>query len=202
MDGQHMETLSDLALVDNIKNKKNEEESLKELINRHSGIYLNMVHSFMKNANNPSLKEDVIAEKDYIIYSSALKYDEKKGAKFSTHVGNEAKWACLNAANKNKKYVELFDNQFDLTEIEHNSLEESHHFNSNVVNTFIEYAESCSDKRIAKIFKLRYSSDKKLTPWRKISKEMNLSIQGCINIHNNALNILSKKVKSKYEINY
>lgn len=197
-----MEALSDLTLVYNIKNKTNEEESLKELIHRHSGIYLNMVNSFMKNANNSSLKEDIIAEKDYVIYYSALKYDEKKGAKFSTHVGNEAKWACLNATNKNKKYLELFDNQFDLSEIEYNSSEENMNFNAKIIKTFIEYAESCRDKRIAKIFKLRYSNGKKLTPWRKISAEMDLSIQGCINIHNNALNVLSKQIKSKYEINY
>ena len=46
---------------------------------------------------------------------------------------------------------------------------------------------------------MRYSGLNKLTPWRKISKKMNLSIQGCINIHNAALKKISKNVKTKYE---
>ena len=44
---------------------------------------------------------------------------------------------------------------------------------------------------------MRYgSSNNKLTPWRAIADNLDLSIQGCINIHNKFIN----KVKS--EINY
>jgi len=48
---------------------------------------------------------------------------------------------------------------------------------------------------------MRYENTNKLTPWRKISKEMDLSIQGCINIHNSALKTIAKKIKSEYEFN-
>ena len=36
----------------------------------------------------------------------------------------------------------------------------------------------------------------KLTPWRKVGKNLNLSIQGCINIHNQALDYIRKKLKT------
>ena len=52
-----------------------------------------------------------------------------------------------------------------------------------------------SDFRVAKIFSMRYfdSDTNKLTSWKVISKELKMSIQGCINIHNKFI----KKIKSK-----
>ena len=98
-----METLSDLDLINSIKNKNKINECLQELIDRHSGIYLDIVNSFLKNCNNDSLRHEIINDKEYAIYNSVLKYDENRGTKFSTFLGNEAKWICLNASNKNKK---------------------------------------------------------------------------------------------------
>jgi DNA-directed RNA polymerase specialized sigma subunit len=160
-----------------------------------------MVNSFMKNCNNDSLREEIVNEKEYVIYNSVLKYDENKGTKFSTFLGNEAKWTCLNASNKNKKYLELNDHSFDFSELKCENNIEEENFKNLVLENFMKYAADHPDKRVEKIFRMRYASTRKLTPWRKISKQMKLSIQGCINIHNNALNILSKKIKSKYEIN-
>jgi len=62
---------------------------------------------------------------------------------------------------------------------------------------FQECLEKESDDRVKKIVDMRYgSSNNKLTPWRAIADNLDLSIQGCINIHNKFIN----KVKS--EINY
>ena len=43
-----METLSDSDLIKSIKKKKKVDECLQELIDRHSGIYLDIVNSFLK----------------------------------------------------------------------------------------------------------------------------------------------------------
>jgi len=196
-----MDNLSDLDLVNNIKHNKNTDTCLQELIERHSGIYLEMVNSFLKNCNNDYLKQEIINDKELVIYNSALKYDENRGTKFSTFLGNEAKWVCLNASNKNKKYIELNDNSFDFNNLTCETTVEEESFKENILESFKIQASQHPDKRVEKIFKMRYANTKKLTPWRKISKQMNLSIQGCINIHNNALNVLSKKIRSKYEIN-
>lgn len=195
-----MENLSDLELVNNIKKNKEVNESLQSLIDRHSGIYLEIVNSFMRSCKNDSLKSDVIDDKDHAIYNSALKYDETKGTKFSTFLGNEAKWICLNAQNKNKKYTELTDYNYDLDLLSEESTKVKINFENEILKDFNEEIKKHPDKRIHKIFNMRYSGDKKLTPWRKISKVMNLSIQGCINIHNSALNTVSKNIRSKYEI--
>lgn len=195
-----MEVLSDQDLINNIKTNNQTNESLQELIDRHSGIYIEIVNSFLRNCNNDSLKDDILKDKDLAIYDSAIKYNEEKGAKFSTFLGNEAKWACLNASNKNKKYLELNDSSFDLEDIKCENQEPADHFKQQVLSEFNEHIKNHPDKRIQKIFSMRYSGNKKLTPWRKISKEMKLSIQGCINIHNAALNSISKIIRSQHEI--
>ena len=41
---------------------------------------------------------------------------------------------------------------------------------------------------------MRYFDDKKLTPWKKIAKKLELSIQGCIKIHNKHLTEIKKYV--------
>jgi hypothetical protein len=107
---------------------------------------------------------------------------------------------CLNASNKNKKYVELNDNTYDFECIKDTYEHTVVNFQDQILKEFNEEINKHPDKRIQKIFSMRYSGNKKLTPWRKISKAMNLSIQGCINIHNAALNSISKNIRSKYEI--
>ena len=94
--------LSDNQLVKNIQNSIDSENSLKELVSRHSGIYLDMVHGY-SSKNNTSSMEEMIKEKEYEIYVSALNYNPNKGAKFSTYLGNQTKWKCLNILNKKKK---------------------------------------------------------------------------------------------------
>ena len=195
-----MEILSDLDLVKNIKKKVNVNESLQKLIDRHSGIYLDIVNSFLKNCNNSSVKDDIINDKDFAIYNTALKFDETRGTKFSTFLGNEAKWMCLNANNKNKKFIELNDQSCDLDKIKDETEVDNKHFEDLILKDFQEEIKNHPDPRIKKIFEMRYSGNKKLVPWRKISKKMNLSIQGCINIHNSALKSISKNIRSKYEI--
>lgn len=196
-----MEILSDSDLIENIKNSKNVEESLLELIDRHSGIYLEMVNSFLKNCNNDSLKNDIVSEKDLIIYNSALKYDSSKGTKFSTFLGNEAKWTCLNASNRNKKFLELTDQNFDFHTLKEEKEVGKEDLKTQILTKFKKHLDVYPGKRVSKIFNMRYENTNKLTPWRKISKEMDLSIQGCINIHNSALKTIAKKIKSEYEFN-
>jgi hypothetical protein len=61
----------------------------------------------------------------------------------------------------------------------------------NLKNIFKIVGKS-NDTRVQKIFKMRYSGKNKLTPWKKIAKKLDLSIQGCINIHNKYLEEIKK----------
>ena len=101
---------SDLNLINNIKSGKDVNRALLELIQRHSGIYVNMIEAFAAKTSNYINYTELIEEKDYYIYKSVLKFNPRKGAKFSTHLGNETRWMCLNLYNKNKKNNENLAN--------------------------------------------------------------------------------------------
>lgn len=95
-----IEDLTDCALTDLIK-RENSEDALNELILRHSGIYVDMLKKFGFKCLTNNQVQDIMSEKDYVIYKAALEYDENK-AKFSTHLANKAKYLCLTQKTKNK----------------------------------------------------------------------------------------------------
>ena len=139
-------------------------------------------------------KNLLVGEKDSTIYSAALNYDPTRKTKFSTHLANQTKWKCLNILNKKKKnkefqlddnsnYDEPFSDGF-LREID----------KGEAFSLFNKCLKKEKDERVKKIIDLRYGVDNnKLTPWRKIAEELDMSIQGCINIHNKFINKVKKE---------
>jgi hypothetical protein len=95
----------------------------------------------------------------------------------------------------------LTDQNFDFQTLKEEKETEKEDFKNQILNKFRKHLDIYPDKRVSKIFNMRYENVNKLTPWRKISKEMDLSIQGCINIHNSALKTIAKKIKLEYEFN-
>lgn len=191
--------MNDEDLVLNIQSHKNIEESLNELINRHSGLCIDMINGYMGRNSNSSMKDDLIKDKDYYIYYSALKYDPDRGSKFSTYLGNEVKWKCLNTYNKtkNKKHISI---ENEILEIKHFQ-ENKNKSDNEIFNHIISYANNDPDERVGKIFHLRYIEGKNnnVMPWRMVSEKLKMSIQGCINIHNDALQKIKLKLKKNYE---
>ena len=98
---------TDLTLINKIKDC-HDEDSLLELINRHSGIYHTMVNYFLSGNQNVGDKTALSEEKNLNIYSSALSYDPNRKTKFSTHLANQTKWKCLNIINKKKRNREVY----------------------------------------------------------------------------------------------
>jgi len=188
--------LSDEELVKNIKEDRNPQDNLSELINRHSGIYLEMINGYTTKSLNQSFRDEMLADKEYQIYASALKYNPEKGAKFSTYLGNETKWKCLNFYNKNKRHPsipiqeELID-FFNYKFVEENS---PNIIKNVIFQKIISKAKQHPDQRVGKIFHLRYVEGRNNTvmPWKYISSKLKLSIQGCINIHNTAIKQLQQ----------
>ena len=182
----------DLLLISNVK-KSNDEGSLKELINRHSGIYVEMVNKYLPDSMEGINKEDVLEDKNFCIYDAAIKFDETKNAKFSTYIGNLARWKCLNIYNKNIKFPqssisEIYDKSVSC-DSELKNIEDQEE-----LKNIFKMIEESKDERVKKIFKMRYKSGTRLTPWKKIAKKLGLSIQGCINIHNKHLQEIKRYV--------
>ena len=174
---------------------------LRELIKRHSGIFVDMVSKLVVRSNTFCNKPEILEEKDYCIYDSIMTFDESRGVKFSTHLANKTKWLCLRAYNKTKGRVILpssnlqFD--FDLSHLKDDgpikniSKKDAFSYATKIISKL-------PDKRAIKILRMRYIQGKgnKLMPWREISEEIGLSKQACIDIHNKTLIKLRNKIKT------
>lgn len=194
--------MHDKDLIDAVQsNPKHCSDELQQLIDRHSGIYMDIVNNYIPSDCNFLRKSDILEEKDYRIYLAALKYRDDKGAKFSTYLGNETKWMCLNLFNKNKNRQSI---SLDRTHYSQNeeSAYEVESFDVEFFDKIIELAKKHPDQRVYKIFKNRYIDGNlnKVMSWNEISKNLEMSIQGCINIHNSALEYFKNKLRK--EINY
>jgi len=171
--------------------------SLSELINRHSGICVSICqrYSLVLSAEGVSLDE-LKENKDYVIYQAALSYKNSKNIKFSSWLGNCMKYYCLNTINSNKKKTKLRE-RYSIhlpNENDSQSLTKK--------NEDIDYINSIllklKDKRISKIYSLRYSPEyRKPLSWKKISERMGISSQTAINLHDKGRLIINKKANSK-----
>lgn len=193
--------LSDLQLIENLKNDVDIEDSLTELVQRHSGIYLDMVNNYA-SPNSPFIDYDeLIQDKEYKIYHAAIKYNKDKGAKFSTYLGNETKWMCLNLYNRNKRrpafHSEYLENMAEDSDPADDTINES--IKNDLFNKVLSIIKEHPDNRVEKIFKMRYivGARNKVMPWKQIGDEMNLSIQGCINIHNSAVEHVQQQLEQE-----
>jgi hypothetical protein len=187
---------SDPHLTSLVKEEDNE-EALNLLIDRHSGIYADMVKRYASKSLSVNEIYDLMNEKDYVIYKAALEYDESK-AKFSTHVGNKAKYLCLSKKTASKKnYRTLSFESIDYSE----QSSEMHPNDKCEINEsftkIMSLINNHHDDRVKTIFKERYFGGErgKLNTWKKIGDQIGLSAQGCINIHDRTLLEFQKHVK-------
>ncbi len=193
-----IEDLTDSALTALIK-AENDEDALDELISRHSGIYVDMLKKFGMNCLTHNQVSDIMKDKDYVIYRAALEYDESK-AKFSTHLANKTKYMCLTQKTKNKnsrisanfEEVQFAQKDKGYTPDEECKLNDSF---SRIINLINKH----KDKRLKTIFHQRYFCGRggKLKPWKDVAKTLNLSAQGCINIHNKAIKEIGSRIENE-----
>ncbi len=185
----------DTLLIDKVK-MYNDEKALCELINRHSGIYINIINRYGGKSLNQSQIKDMIDDKNYQIYKAAIEYNFSK-SKFSTFLANKTKYICLTNKTNNKKnsnIVNFDDIEWNQGDGRFDPSEESsrNEFFSKIFNLINHH----KDLRVKAIFKERYFSNTngKLKAWKDIAEKVDLSIQGCINIHNRAVKEFQEKI--------
>jgi DNA-directed RNA polymerase specialized sigma subunit len=188
---------SDISLIEKVKNDA-DLNSLNILIERHSGIYLDMVNSVIPNNCDFLDKNDIIEDKNISIYKAVMNYDENKKTKFSTYLGNETRWKCLNLFNRGTKYKYLDINDFN----DDKNLSDDEMLNKisskEILDKVYNIANTHKDERVKKIINLRYNlgEGNKTMPWKNISERVNISIQGCINIHDRFIEEIKKEIQN------
>jgi DNA-directed RNA polymerase sigma subunit (sigma70/sigma32) len=157
-----------------------------------------MIHNYVPSNTIFTNKDELISDKEYNIYQAALKFDSSRGAKFSTYLGNETKWMCLNIYNKNKKHPEIATEELylDLNQ-DFSTNDHEKNIERELFKKIMELLKDYPDSRISQIFSMRYveGSKNKVMPWKEVSQKIDMSIQGCINIHDATVQKLKIKLK-------
>ena len=128
-------------------------------------------------------------------------YSPDKKTKFSTWLGNCARYHCLNFLNSNGKYVSTEDESIK-SAIDSQTKESYTDSRDGLSNSeyIFNILYQLKDKRIAEVFRLRYFKDfgrKKKPTWSRIAKQINTSTQTAINLHHRGKKILKTKFVSK-----
>ena len=107
-----MEQDSEKRLIKNIK-EDSCEDSLRVLIQRHSPLCFDICKKYAPALSSKGIDvNDIASEKEYLIYKSILSYNPLKKTKFSTWLGNQMRYHCLNTLNKNR-LIATEDSQLD-----------------------------------------------------------------------------------------
>lgn len=169
-------------------------DSFEELSRRHSklcfSIYSKYQSSIVKSNRN---FDDILRDKDFVMWQACLTYKPEKNIKFITWLGNNITWQCLNAISKPRKNEVSIEDEQVKHYLEHETGvcdlndHDKEYFNT-VLNSF-------SDKRIAQIYTMRYFNDEFMS-WQEIGKKMDLSTQAVINLHDKAKDLLQTKLTS------
>lgn len=181
----------DTELVQNIKNNIDIEESIKELLSFHSGLINKISGKYIQPlASSGSSIEEIQKEKEYIIYKAALMFKENKNVKFSSYLGSFVRWYCLNRINRNDDWKFISDEPFN------NIAEEK------IDTTTLEYVKNLlnniEDKKVKKVFELRYFSGSKLLAWNKIGKLMDgISGQTANNWYRKGIKLLRSRAEAE-----
>lgn len=180
--------ISDITLINQIKTK-NDSAAVTELVNRHTGMYINVVKKyscypdFLARANVDDLKD----EKFYNIYQWALKFDPKHEMKFGSYVGQMTKYLCQGFIQRGKASVEF--NEYSSPTNDTGVVEASdRHATLEEIDSAVSHSES---ELFKKIFQARFSGQKPLS-WRKIAAIVGLSHEGARKIYEKNIGTVRK----------
>ena len=189
---------TDKDLVNKIKKHEEVTDSLGTLISRHSGIYYDIISRYVPLGSIYCNRSELFEDKELNIYNAALKFDPDRGAKFSTFLGNETKWVCLNAYNKAKKKPLISKAPEDLDFIKKATDSREFELGDGILlKEIFLLVNKHPDRRVGDIFKLRYreGDGNKVLAWKHVAPKVGLSIQGCINVHDMVIEDLKRKLK-------
>ena len=191
---------------DNTLIKKVKEDGCNEsymiLRERHERLFYKICQNYIPIAIIKGIqKEDILENKDFIIFKAISSYKTGKNTKFSTWLGNCTKYYCLSSINSNNK---LINSEEDLLQAVMDGRAKEEYSSKKDLKYDKEYVfnilDNLKDKRISKVFALRYFEnykENKKPTWSLIAKKIRTSTQTAINLHHRGKEVLRKKMSSK-----
>lgn len=191
----------DLLHIQKIQENTSEreiKESLDYLISRHSGIYIEMSKRYLpQNADFRMDQQDVKDEMPTFFWEAARDYDKDRGCKFSTYIGDQAKWKFLKSKRGEADVVNVSDDEFwDKYNAPESTNEE---VSSDFIKLALSKVDALGEDIVSKIFRLRYveCDGRKPMPWKEIGKRVGHTYEHCRQLHNNALLRIKESIKQE-----
>ncbi|MEY4371038.1 MAG: hypothetical protein RIQ48_754 [Pseudomonadota bacterium] len=186
-------SIKDEQLISKVLNKSCN-QSLEELLNRHGGMFFSIGKKYCTSCNLNL--NDLNDNKYWIMFNAAKSFDSKKGSKFSTWLGNQIRFFCLNFKNKNQKLIPTEDSSIEY--FMNNLIAKENHLNKKeVINTIIDLFEEISDPNTKDAIYYRYFYNKdRILNYSEIANILNVTPQTVLNWHNKFINFAKKKLTS------
>ncbi len=177
-------------------------DSFLILMSRHEKLFYKMCQIYGPVAEAKGFKkEDMFQEKNFILFKAIKSYKPNKNTKFSTWFGNCSKYFCLSFINSRNRFVDMEDDTIETIMINKSKedFDDESKFKNDKEYVF-KILRQLKDKRVSKVFKLRYFDEdvkNKKATWSKIATKINTSTQTAINLHQKGVEMLHKKMNSK-----
>jgi len=186
-----MET--DYSLIKKIKNK-NCSDSFVQLTERHAKLFYSICNKYVAVQKHDEIHLDL----NFVFLKSINSYNKDKKTKFSTWLGNCTRYHCLNYTKVESKYVDHENEEASQLLFNTKSME---NYNNDKLKVDIDHIfstlDDLKDKRIPKIFRMRYLHiGKKRPTWKKIGERFNLTSQTIINLHGKGRAVIKKSLSN------
>jgi len=185
---------NDEKLIKKVVNKQCN-ESLKKLVDKHGGMIFNIGKKYCASCNLDL--NELNDNKYWIMFNAAKSFNPQKGSKFSTWLGNQIRFFCLNFKNKNSKLVPIEDQHLEFFI---NDLNKKNQLSNQkeLVNTIIDLFNDITDPNTKNAIYYRYFHNKeRILNYSEIAEILNVTPQTVLNWHNKFINFAKKKLTSK-----
>ncbi len=188
--------LPDEILIKNVKDKLCS-ESLVALCNKYNKIYFDVCAKYAKKV--PQLDYNELIKDDLFVLNRAIQtYKNDRKAKFTTWFSHMSRYHCLNSIKSaifNTK-AKISDFNEEIWNSILNSEKNSYRDDNSFIHEFISKTLSkLRDKRILKIYEMRYLKDTK--EWKDIAKEFELTTTHVKFLHDIGRNFLKEEMEKE-----
>jgi RNA polymerase sigma factor (sigma-70 family) len=189
-----MKHLKDETLIKKIIQKQCS-DSLKELAERHSGMIFNIGKKYCTSCNLDI--NELNDNKYWIIFNAAKSFNSVKGSKFSTWLGNQVRFFCLNFKNKNSKLVPIEDGSLEFF-LNESQKKENKINQKEFINNIIDLFNEISDPNTKNAIYYRYFHNKeRILNYSEIAQILQVTPQTVLNWHNKFIRFAKKKLTNQ-----
>lgn len=184
--------LNDNELIKNVI-ESNCNESFQRLVDKHSGLCFTIGKKYVKSCG---LDLNELNDNRYWIIFNAIKsFNSQKGSKFSTWLGNQIRFFCLNFKNKNKNHLCVQDEHLEYF-INKNTNENPKN-KEEILNLIKDLFNQITDMNTKNAIYYRYFYNKdRILNYAEIADILKVTPQTVLNWHNKFIKFAKKKLTS------